>query len=118
MLADESVDKEFGTGFVKVTPAHDANDFEIGLRHELAMPLVMRENGTMGDDGGDRKGDATPRVPPDLVGLDRFEARKKIVQHARGAGAARQDRVAPARRAALLPLRYRSSSRGSPTSGS
>ena len=40
----------------------------------------MRENGTMGDDGGDRKGDATPRVPPDLVGLDRFEARKKIVK--------------------------------------
>jgi valyl-tRNA synthetase len=80
VLADESVDKEFGTGFVKVTPAHDANDFEIGLRHGLAMPLIMRENGTMGDDGGDRKGDATPRVPPEFVGLDRFEARKKIVK--------------------------------------
>ena len=72
VLADESVDKEFGTGFVKVTPAHDASDFEIGLRHDLAMPLVMRENGTMGDDDG--------RVPKDLVGLDRFEARKKIVK--------------------------------------
>ncbi len=80
VLADASVDKEFGTGFVKVTPAHDASDFEIGLRHDLAMPLVLRENGTMGDDGGDRKGDATPRVPPELVGLDRFEARKKIVK--------------------------------------
>jgi valyl-tRNA synthetase len=80
VLADESVDKEFGTGFVKVTPAHDANDFEIGLRHDLAMPLIMRENGTMGDDGGDRKGDPTPRVPPELAGLDRFEARKKIVK--------------------------------------
>jgi valyl-tRNA synthetase len=80
VLADDSVDKEFGTGFVKVTPAHDASDFEIGLRHGLAMPLIMRENGTLGDDGGDRKGDATPRVPAELVGLDRFEARKKIVK--------------------------------------
>jgi valyl-tRNA synthetase len=80
VLADESVDKEFGTGFVKVTPAHDASDFEIGLRHDLAMPLIMRENGTLGDDGGDRKGDTTSRVPPDFVGLDRFEARKKIVK--------------------------------------
>src|SRR2546428_1063353 len=44
VLADESVDKEFGTGFVKVTPAHDASDFEIGMRHGLAMPLIMREN--------------------------------------------------------------------------
>ncbi len=86
VLADESVDKEFGTGFVKVTPAHDANDFEIGLRHGLAMPLVMRENGTMGDDGGDRQGDTTPRVPGDLAGLDRFDARKKIVKQLEAAG--------------------------------
>jgi len=80
VLADASVDKEFGTGFVKVTPAHDANDFEIGTRHGLAMPLVMREDGTMGDDGGDRKGDTTPRVPAELVGQDRFAARKHIVR--------------------------------------
>ena len=78
VLADESVDKEFGTGFVKVTPAHDANDFEIGLRHGLAMPLVMRENATMGDDDG--------RVPKDLVGLDRFDARRKIVKQLEAAG--------------------------------
>jgi valyl-tRNA synthetase len=86
VLADESVDKEFGTGFVKVTPAHDANDFEIGLRHGLAMPLVMRPDGTMGDDGGDRRGDATPRVPADLTGVDRVQARKRIVQRLEAQG--------------------------------
>ncbi|HET7248370.1 MAG TPA: valine--tRNA ligase [Gemmatimonadales bacterium] len=86
VLADDSVDKEFGTGFVKVTPAHDANDFEIGSRHGLAMPLIMRENATMGDDGGDRQGDATARVPTELVGIDRFEARKKIIKQLEAAG--------------------------------
>jgi valyl-tRNA synthetase len=70
IIADESVDKEFGTGFVKVTPAHDANDFEIGLRHKLDMPLIMSEDGKMAGD----------RVPPTLRGLDRFDARKKIVK--------------------------------------
>ncbi len=76
IIADESVDKEFGTGFVKVTPAHDASDFEIGVRHGLETPLIMRENGTMGEEDGRTKG----RVPPDLVGVDRFEARKRIVK--------------------------------------
>jgi valyl-tRNA synthetase len=82
IIADEAVDPAFGTGFVKVTPAHDANDFEIGLRHKLAMPLIMREDGTTGDDGGgqaDRRSGGR-RVPPELTGLDRFEAREKIVQ--------------------------------------
>jgi len=74
IIADESVDKDFGTGFVKVTPAHDASDFEIGKRHKLEMPLVMREDGTMGENDG------TTRIPPDLDGLDRFEARKRIVK--------------------------------------
>jgi valyl-tRNA synthetase len=73
IIADASVDKEFGTGFVKVTPAHDANDFEIGLRHKLEMPLVMTEDGRMG-------GGADGRVPPELEGLDRFDARKKIIK--------------------------------------
>jgi valyl-tRNA synthetase len=80
ILAEESVDKEFGTGFVKVTPAHDANDFEIGVRHGLAMPLILREDGTVGDDGGDRKDDPAPRVPAELRGLDRFVARKQVVR--------------------------------------
>jgi valyl-tRNA synthetase len=72
VVADDSVDKEFGTGFVKVTPAHDPNDFDIGMRHKLAMPLVMTEDGRMGG--------PADRVPRELAGLDRFDARKKIVK--------------------------------------
>src|SRR6267378_3653387 len=79
VLADASVDPKFGTGFVKVTPAHDASDFEIGTRHHLPAPLIMREDGTMGQEPGDEKRE-TRRVPPEIQGLDRFEARKKIVQ--------------------------------------
>ncbi len=80
VVTDDSVDKEFGTGFVKVTPAHDPNDFDIGMRHKLAMPLIMTEDGKMGGtgDGG--------RVPPDYVGLDRFDARKRIVKQLEGDG--------------------------------
>src|SRR5436189_3226937 len=87
ILADEAVEPGFGTGFVKVTPAHDANDFEIGMRHKLEMPLVMREDGTMGEEPGNPKGlpdgrgkRETGRVPPGLVGVDRLQARDKIVQ--------------------------------------
>src|SRR6266540_3930430 len=71
---DAAVDKDFGTGMLKVTPAHDANDFEIANRvwPKADKPLVMREDGTMGEEGG--------RVPPNLVGVDRFEARKRIVK--------------------------------------
>ena len=72
VIADDSVDKEFGTGFVKVTPAHDASDFEIGVRHKLEMPLVMTEDGRMGG--------SADRVPKQLQGLDRFEARKLLVR--------------------------------------
>src|SRR5881396_478035 len=77
IIGDDAVDPAFGTGFVKVTPAHDANDFEIGTRHKLEMPLIMREDGTMGEEPGKREGE---RVPPSLRGLDRFEAREKIVE--------------------------------------
>ncbi len=70
IIADEAVDPTFGTGFVKVTPAHDATDFEIGVRHKLDIPLVMTEDGRMGH---------PTRVPKELAGLDRFEAREKIV---------------------------------------
>ena len=88
IIADEAVDPTFGTGFVKVTPAHDANDFEIGLRHKLDMPLVMREDGSMGeptDAKTPRRQDAK-RVPLELEGLDRFDARKKIVEMLRAQG--------------------------------
>src|SRR5213592_1307938 len=77
IIGDDAVDPAFGTGSVKVTPAHDANDFEIGTRHKLEMPLIMREDGTMGEEPGKREGE---RVPPSLRGLDRFEAREKIVE--------------------------------------
>src|SRR2546425_882458 len=80
IVADDAVDPKFGTGFVKVTPAHDPNDFEIGLRHGLAMPLVMTEDGRMGEPVGQSDGRSVgPRVPQELQGVDRFEARKKIV---------------------------------------
>src|SRR5205823_12821065 len=70
IVADEAVDPAFGTGFVKVTPAHDATDFEIGLRHKLEMPLVMTEDGRM---------EHPSRGPKALTGLDRFDAREKMV---------------------------------------
>ncbi|PYO26473.1 MAG: valine--tRNA ligase, partial [Gemmatimonadetes bacterium] len=70
IVADAAVDPAFGTGFVKVTPAHDATDFEIGLRHKLEMPLVMTEDGRM---------EHATRVPKPLADLDRFEARQRIV---------------------------------------
>jgi valyl-tRNA synthetase len=84
IIADDAVDPAFGTGFVKVTPAHDAGDFEIAQRRHLEAPLIMREDGTMGEEQGDGRtqrgtGDAR-RVPADLAGLDRFEARENIVQ--------------------------------------
>lgn len=67
IIADEYVDKEFGSGAVKITPAHDPNDFEVGLRHNLPQILVMDESGKMNDQAGPYEG------------LDRFEARKKVV---------------------------------------
>jgi valyl-tRNA synthetase len=68
IIADEYVDPEFGSGFVKVTPAHDPNDFEIGLRHDLPRIDVMNDDATIGD-----------RAPPAYRGLDRFEARQKVL---------------------------------------
>ncbi|PYP71310.1 MAG: valine--tRNA ligase, partial [Gemmatimonadetes bacterium] len=87
IIADEAVDPLFGTGFVKVTPAHDAADFEIGVRHKLDMPLIMREDGTMGDEGGRADGrTGGQRVPNELLGIDRFEARERIVAMLREQG--------------------------------
>src|SRR5438477_865297 len=77
IVADEAVDPAFGTGFVKVTPAHDPTDFEIGLRHKLEMPLVMTEDGRM---------EHATRVPKPLGDLDRFEARRRIVDMLKEAG--------------------------------
>ncbi len=68
IIADEYVDKDFGTGVVKITPAHDPNDFEVGLRHDLPVITVMTESAVMNDNAGEYKG------------LDRYEARKRIVR--------------------------------------
>jgi valyl-tRNA synthetase len=75
VVADEYADPEFGTGVVKITPAHDANDFEVGRRHALPMPVVIDEHGVMneGADGGGR-------VPQELRGVDRFAARERVVE--------------------------------------
>jgi valyl-tRNA synthetase len=81
VIADDYADPAFGTGVVKITPAHDANDFEVGRRHDLPMPIVIDEHGVMNEEA-----DAKGRVPDSLRGLDRFEARKRIVQMLEQAG--------------------------------
>ncbi|MDP4118346.1 MAG: valine--tRNA ligase [Bacillota bacterium] len=67
VIADEYVDKEFGTGCVKITPAHDPNDFEVGKRHGLEIIKVMNDDATINEYGGKYEG------------MDRYEARKAIV---------------------------------------
>ncbi len=67
VVADEYVDPAFGTGAVKITPAHDPNDFEVGLRHNLPVIRILNDDGTVNEEGGV------------YAGLDRYEARKRIV---------------------------------------
>ena len=67
IVADSYVDKEFGTGAVKITPAHDPNDFEVGKRHNLPEINIMNDDGTINENGGK------------FAGMDRYEARKAIV---------------------------------------
>lgn len=68
IVADEYVDPSFGTGAVKVTPAHDPNDFEMGLRHQLPEIIVINNDGTMAENTGK------------YAGLDRYECRKELVK--------------------------------------
>ena len=70
IIADEYVDRNFGTGAVKITPAHDPNDYEVGKRHNLKPVWVIDEKGCMKD---------CPEVPEKYRGMDRYEARKAIV---------------------------------------
>lgn len=74
IIADRYVDKVFGTGVVKITPAYDANDFEVGVRHGLPQISVMNDDGSINNNGGKYKG------------LDRYEARTQIVQDLRNQG--------------------------------
>ncbi|MGI9035425.1 MAG: valine--tRNA ligase [Pyrinomonadaceae bacterium] len=69
IIADDYVDAEFGTGAVKITPAHDANDYEIGLRHRLPQINVMRDDATMNEAAG-----------AEFENLDRYAAREKVVE--------------------------------------
>jgi len=68
IIADTYVDREFGTGALKITPAHDVNDYEIGLRHNLKVIDIFNDNGTLNDNA------------QILIGLDRMIARKKMVE--------------------------------------
>ncbi|NEP05329.1 MAG: valine--tRNA ligase [Okeania sp. SIO2G4] len=74
IVADELVDPEFGTGCVKVTPAHDPNDFEMGKRHDLPFINIMNKDGSLNENAGP------------FVGQDRFEARKNVVKRLESEG--------------------------------
>ncbi len=75
IIADDYVDPEFGTGCVKITPAHDYNDYEIGLRHDLAMINILTDDAAINDN-----------APAAYQGMDRFEARKQIVKDMEATG--------------------------------
>jgi len=74
IVTDAYVDREFGTGVVKITPAHDPNDFEVGKRHNLPIINVMNDDATINENGGK------------YAGMDRYEARKAIVEELDGMG--------------------------------
>lgn len=74
VIADEYVERDFGTGCVKITPCHDPNDFEVGLRHDLEQIIILDGDGKINKNGGKYQG------------LDRFEARKQIVADLEAAG--------------------------------
>jgi valyl-tRNA synthetase len=100
IIADDYVDREFGTGCLKITPAHDVNDFEVGARHELEPVNVMNEDATLND-----------VVPERYRGLDRFVAREKAVEELEQQGLleAVEDRMVPIGRAQRsgAPIEYR-----------
>ena len=74
IVTDSYVDREFGTGVVKITPAHDPNDFEVGKRHNLPIINVMNDDATINENGGK------------FAGMDRYEARKAIVEELEAQG--------------------------------
>lgn len=79
VIADEYVDPEFGTGCVKITPAHDPNDFEVGLRHRLAMPQCIGADGLLNELAGK------------YAGMTREEARKQVIEDLKNEGYLRRD---------------------------
>jgi len=81
LLADDYVEPEFGTGCVKITPAHDFNDYEVGRRHDLPMINLFNDDATLGE-----------RAPQAYRGLDRFEARKRVLADLREQGLLEDER--------------------------
>ena len=75
IIADEFVDMEFGTGCVKVTPAHDPNDFEMGKRHDLPVINILNKDGTLNENAGE-----------EFIGIDRFQAREWVIEKMRSQG--------------------------------
>ena len=90
IIADDYVDREFGTGCVKVTPAHDFNDYAVGQRHGLDMIVILNLDGTVPARAEvfDTKGQAksTVALPANVAGLDRFDARAAVVADLEAAG--------------------------------
>ena len=74
IIVDEYVDREFGTGALKITPAHDINDYELGIKHNLESIDIFNDNGTLNE------------AAQILLGVDRFEARKQIIPELESAG--------------------------------
>lgn len=68
IIADDYVDQDFGSGVVKITPAHDPNDYQVGVRHDLKMPIIMNLDGTMNENCFE------------FNGMDRFECRKALIE--------------------------------------
>ncbi len=68
IIADDYVDQDFGSGVVKITPAHDPNDYQVGVRHDLKMPIIMNLDGTMNENCFE------------FNGMDRFECRKALIK--------------------------------------
>ena len=94
-MADEYVEMDFGTGVVKITPAHDPNDFEVGLRHNLPVVNVMNEDGSINENGGK------------YAGLSGLEARKQIVKDLEEGGLPHQGGAHQAQRGHLPALPHR-----------
>ncbi len=92
VIADAYVDKEFGTGCVKITPAHDPNDFEVGKRHNLEEINILNDDGTMNNKCGK------------YAGMDRYECQKSHGRGSEGAGLLVKSRSARSQRRNPRPL--------------
>ncbi|KAI6173405.1 Valyl-tRNA synthetase [Aphelenchoides besseyi] len=83
ILADDFVEKDFGTGAVKITPAHDPNDYEVGVRHKLSFINILTDDGKMNEECGK------------FAGLKRFDARKKVAEELKSLGLLKETRDNP-----------------------